>query len=457
MKKLISMMLMLCAIITFSACSSSDEENTPANPVSGVVVPSSAKIGSEVTLQGKGFANGQTLWLRNPSDRADFVQLKPTFTSNGATFTIPYDSKEGTYQLVLDSSDNEWVLGTITLQAADCPVTSPTIPMEVALKSTEVTIWGMGFAQGDVIAVVPVDFAQESKNELPTTLTDNGVKVDFSNITNEDDYNVYLKRGNSTWLLGQTYIYQPRQIASITISDNQLLSMIGIPTDGTLTLNFEYNADGTLHAITSNSNVLPGWEFTYNGNTVTTTDVNGRPLTYTLNDAGRMVSSTGYDTSGEEVKYNWNYFVGESSLWCVVKEGTDQTDDDAFVRSVAQGNMDSYKLSLKNEFTPNTSLHACPGTVDPTYLLNTAWWLLVSRDDLFIGLFLPKTTDTSLYVPATIAAEEDEKGGTTKMGNPFTIESSFEDNTLTMKTVGGAISEGQGLYTGTVVVKYKNK
>lgn len=47
MKKLISMMLMLCAIITFSACSSDDDG--PSNPVSNQVVPSSAKIGSEVT------------------------------------------------------------------------------------------------------------------------------------------------------------------------------------------------------------------------------------------------------------------------------------------------------------------------------------------------------------------------------------------------------------------------
>lgn len=45
MKKLISMMLMLCAFITFSACSSDDDG--PTNPVSNAVVPTSAKIGAE--------------------------------------------------------------------------------------------------------------------------------------------------------------------------------------------------------------------------------------------------------------------------------------------------------------------------------------------------------------------------------------------------------------------------
>lgn len=49
MKKLISMMLMLCAFITFSACSSGDDG--PTNPVSNAVVPTSAKIGAEVTYR----------------------------------------------------------------------------------------------------------------------------------------------------------------------------------------------------------------------------------------------------------------------------------------------------------------------------------------------------------------------------------------------------------------------
>lgn len=54
MKKMISMMLMLCAIFTFSACSSDDDD--PVNPLTGVVIPQSAQIGSVMTIQGTGFA-----------------------------------------------------------------------------------------------------------------------------------------------------------------------------------------------------------------------------------------------------------------------------------------------------------------------------------------------------------------------------------------------------------------
>ena len=97
MKKLISMMLMLCAIITFSACSSDDDG--PSNPVSNQVVPSSAKIGSEVTIQGNGFASGQTIYLQ-PEQGAE-VNTNAKMTSNGATFTIPYTMTPGKVNVVL--------------------------------------------------------------------------------------------------------------------------------------------------------------------------------------------------------------------------------------------------------------------------------------------------------------------------------------------------------------------
>ena len=84
-------MLMLCAFITFSACSSDDDG--PTNPVSNAVVPTSAKIGAEVTVQGSGFAAGQTLYLQ--PEQGTEVNTNAKMTSNGATFTIPYTMTEG--------------------------------------------------------------------------------------------------------------------------------------------------------------------------------------------------------------------------------------------------------------------------------------------------------------------------------------------------------------------------
>ncbi len=60
--------------------------------------------------------------------------------------------------------------------------------------------------------------------------------------------------------------------------------------EGILTLNMAYNEDGTLKEITSNGSL--GWVCNYNGKTV---DCRWVILTYTLDDQGRVISSTGMD------------------------------------------------------------------------------------------------------------------------------------------------------------------
>ena len=144
MKKLISMMLMLCAIVTFSACSSDDDG--PTNPVTNPVVPVSANIGAEVTVQGSGFAAGQTLWLQPAEGEA--VNVNARMSANGATFTIPYTMTVGKVSVVLKNGNDSWTLGSINLLAANNPISTMTLPTEMELGK-EVTIAGIGFADGD--------------------------------------------------------------------------------------------------------------------------------------------------------------------------------------------------------------------------------------------------------------------------------------------------------------------
>lgn len=278
MKKLISMMLMLCAFITFSACSSDDDG--PTNPVSNAVVPTSAKIGAEVTVQGSGFAAGQTLYLQ-PKQGTE-VNTNAKMTSNGATFTIPYTMTEGKVNVVLKTGNDSWTLGSMTLLAADNPISTLSLPGEMGIGE-EVTLTGIGFAQGDEIVV--------GDKKLETTVTTDGVKVTIPADLAEDEYAVYLVRGKASWELGKVYAFQKRQVESITVSDNAALNLyaptLGL-TEGVLTLNMSYNEDGTLKEITSNGSL--GWVFNYNGKTVS---VENNPYTYTLDDQGRVISSTG--------------------------------------------------------------------------------------------------------------------------------------------------------------------
>lgn len=439
MKKLISMMLMLCAIITFSACSSDDDG--PSNPVSNQVVPSSAKIGSEVTVQGNGFASGQTIYLQ-PEQGAE-VNANAKMTSNGATFTIPYTMTPGKVNVVLKVANDSFTLGSMNLLAADNPISTLSLPAEMGLGQ-EVTIAGIGFAQGDKIVV--------GDKTIDATVTTDGVKFTVPADLAEGEYAVSLVRGNSTWELGKVYAYQQRQMESITITDNAFLTMMASKfglTEGVLTLNMAYNADGSLQKITSNGNL--SWDFNYNGKTVT---VDG--YTYTLDDQGRIVSSTAMDMqTAEEVTYTWSYDTN-GYLVSVKKNGAEDNDDANFLSTYTDGNLSAYTLSLTNDFTTDKSIRTCPNTVEPFYLLNTFNWLM-SRDDLFIGFLLNRNVKVSTNVPSQIIADDFDYN-TGDMGKTTSgIESSFANNTLTMQVAGVAISQAQGLYANKVVVTYKKK
>lgn len=443
MKKLISMMLMLCAIITFSACSSDDDG--PSNPVSNAVVPTSAKIGAEVTVQGSGFASGQTLYLQ-PEQGAE-VNTNAKMTSNGATFTIPYTLTPGKVNVVLKVANDSFTLGSMNLLAADNPISTLSLPSEMGLGQ-EVTIAGIGFAQGDKIVV--------GDKTIDATVTADGVKFTVPADLAEGEYAVSLVRGSASWELGKVYAFQQRQIESITITDNAMLKMyapmLGLE-DGTLTVNFAYNEDGSLKGISSNGGVE--WAFDYSGKTITTMSLfSGAPFTYTLDDQGRIISSTGYDMYGDDVAYTWNYDAN-GYLVSVKKNGAADNDDTNLLNTYTDGNLSAYTLSLANGLTTDKSIRTCPNTVEPLYLLNAFGWMQ-TREDLFLGFLLNRNVKVSTYVPSQlIAAELDENGTETTV--TAGIESSFANNTLTMQTTGNVISGAQSIYSNKVVVTYKKK
>ncbi len=442
MKKLISMMLMLCAIITFSACSSDDDG--PSNPVSNQVVPSSAKIGSEVTVQGNGFASGQTIYLQ-PEQGAE-VNVNAKMTSNGATFTIPYTMTPGKVNVVLKVANNSFTLGSMNLLAADNPISTLSLPADMAIGQ-EVTLAGIGFAQSDKIVV--------GDKTIDATVTTDGVKFTVPADLAEGEYAVSLVRGNSTWELGKVYAFQQRQVESITITDNAMLNMyapmLGLE-EGKLVVNFAYNEDGSLKAISSNGAVE--WAFEYSGKTITTKNLYDQPIAYTIDDQGRIIGSTGYDMYGDAVAYTWNYDAN-GYLVSVKKNGAADNDDANLLNTYTDGNLSAYTMSLANGLATDKSIRTCPNTIEPLYLLNAFGWMQ-TREDLFLGFLLNRNVKVSTYVPSQlIAAEMDESGAETSV--TAGIESSFTNNTLTMQTTGSVISSAQSIFANKVVVTYKKK
>lgn len=441
MKKLISMMLMLCAIVTFSACSSDDDG--PTNPVTNPVVPVSAKIGAEVTVQGSGFAAGQTLLLQPAEGEA--VNVNAKMSTNGATFTVPYTMTVGKVSVVLKNGNDSWTLGSINLLAADNPISTMTLPEEMAIGK-EATIAGLGFADGDKIVL-----GDAADKAIAGTATADGLKFTVPADQAEGEYTVSLVRGASSWQLAQTYVYQPRQIESITISEHPMLgayaSMLGLE-GSVLTLNLAYNNDGSLSGVTSNSNL--NWEVAYEGKTVTVTGSMSAPLVYTLDDQNRVVACT-----AQGVEYVWSYDAN-GYLVSVKPEGAADDSELAFGFTYTDGNMSAYNMGeFTNSFSTDKAVRVCPNTVEPI-ILHNCFGYLFGRDDLFFGALLSRNVKISAYVPSQFGAADMDMDGSL-VTNPFAIEKSFADNALTIKTSGAMLSGAQGLAANTVVVKYKNK
>ncbi len=441
MKKLISMMLMLCAIVTFSACSSDDDG--PTNPVTNPVVPTSAKIGAEVTVQGSGFATGQTLLLQPAEGEA--VNVNARMSTNGATFTVPYTMTVGKVSVVLKNGNDIWTLGSINLLAADNPISAMVLPEEMAIGK-EATIAGLGFADGDKIVL-----GDAADKAIAGTATADGLKFTVPADQAEGEYTVSLVRGASSWQLAQTYVYQPRQIESITISEHPMLgayaSMLGLE-GSVLTLNLAYNNDGSLSGVTSNSNL--NWEVAYEGKTVTVTGSMSAPLVYTLDDQNRVVACT-----AQGVEYVWSYDAN-GYLVSVKPEGAADDSELAFGFTYTEGNMSAYNMGeFTNSFSTDKAVRVCPNTVEPI-ILHNCFGYMFGRDDLFFGALLSRNVKISAYVPSQFGAADMDMDGSL-VTNPFAIEKSFADNALTIKTSGAMLSGAQGLAANTVVVKYKNK
>lgn len=440
MKKLISMMLMLCAFITFSACSSDDDG--PTNPVSNAVVPTSAKIGAEVTVQGSGFAAGQTLYLL--PEQGTEVNTNAKMSSNGATFTIPYTMTEGKVNVVLKTGNDSWTLGSMTLLAADNPISTLSLPGEMGIGE-EVTLTGIGFAQGDKIVV--------GDKTLEATVTADGVKVTVPADLAEGEYAVSLVRGNASWELGKVTVFQPKRIKSIYF-ENGLLGMIGAEST---TMNFTYNADGTIAEITSPEGL--SWKFTYEGNVVkTTSPIYEIPLEFTFEN-GKIVKSTAAKAEADYPTTQYDYWTynNDNTLASVTNEdkwyrGLQLTDI-----TMEDGNLASYEFGGSMKFTADKSIKAIPGTIDVRYLLDLFSYVF-QGEDIFVGLLLNQQVTNSSYMPTKAHfGYQDFETGDNKWAD-VDLNTTFKDNVLSIDFLSFKdLEQITGTYGSKLIVTYENK
>lgn len=451
MKKMISMMLMLCAIFTFSACSSDDDD--PVNPLTGVVIPQSAQIGSVMTIQGTGFAAGQVIQLTLAD--AEPVEVEAKYSANGATFTVPYTLSTGTASVVLKVGNNNWPLGSVMLTAPANPISAFSLPSELALNSN-MDLNGIGFQKGDMLRFDRIDLDQKMRNVAHASNVAMVTSTDSTTLsvtipTLEDgDYDVSLIRGKNTWSLGTSYVYQPKRIKSIYYENPSM--------NVSFTMNFSYNENGTLAAIESPEEL--SYQFEYDDSLIITTSaMNMKPLKFTVKD-GKIVKSTAGRAQEEypSTMYNYWSYNDDNTLASVLNK--DKYYDGAQLLEVKNenNNVSAFSLSRVSEssFDASLELHAVPGTIDVRYLLNAIIYMM-EGEDIFVGMLLNNNVKTSSYLPTIQHIGYQDFNDLKEKVADVNLNTSFSNNTLTIDFLNFHDLDQYGTFGSKVQVVYENK
>lgn len=451
MKKMISMMLMLCAIFTFSACSSDDDD--PVNPLTGVVIPQSAQIGSVMTIQGTGFAAGQVIQLTLAD--AEPVEVEAKYSANGATFTVPYTLSTGTASVVLKVGNNNWPLGSVMLTAPANPISAFSLPSELALNSN-MDLNGIGFQNGDLLRFDRIDLDQKMRsvahasNVAMVTSTDSTTFSVTIPTLEDGDYDVSLIRGKNTWSLGTSYIYQPKRIKSIYYENPSM--------NVSFTMNFSYNENGTLAAIESPEEL--SYQFEYDDSLIITTSaMNMKPLKFTVKD-GKIVKSTAGRAQEEYPSTMYNYWSYNDDNTLASVKNKDKYYDGAELLEVKNenNNVSAFSLSRVSEssFDASHELHAVPGTIDVRYLLNAIIYMM-QGEDIFVGMLLNNNVKTSSYLPTIQHIGYQDFNDLKEKVADVNLNTSFSNNTLTIDFLNFHDLDQYGTFGSKVQVVYEDK
>ena len=449
MKKLISMMLLLCAMVTFTACSSDDDGNSNS-PISNIVVPTTAAIGTEQTIQGSGFASGMTLQL---CQYDNYYDVNAKMTANGATFTIPYTVRAGETSVILKQGDQQWTIGTITLTDPANPIISPKMPEVLCMGQTYI-LEGSGFEEGDHVDFTPVDDPTLGISAGLGTITSDGLQFEVpKGDMTEGQYEAYICRGENKWLLGTVTIVKARRIKSI-VYENPMVAMLGVEK---LTLNFEYDGmDGKLKAITCDAGT--NWNFTYNAtgeNTyeiVTQSPICDAMMTFTMEN-GKIKTSTPcapYDDTEKTNTwtYNGNKLVSVLNSNSKLFQGMQLTSN----TYNADGNLESFDLGGEMGFA-FSKISAVPYSIDPCYFVNLFSYML-QGEDVLIGMLLNQTVMGSKMFPSTAKAYTmNEKGEDVWVD--VNMNTTFTNNVLTIDMTQTAADAG--MYPTKITVTYEDK
>lgn len=220
MKKLLTMLLFVSALCTFTACGDDDEGGStpnpnptptdstsiekPTNPITDYSVPTSMTIGEETILTGAGFVEGDTIAFFLDTRSSVVIQpvciVKASISANGASFTVPDALEAGaSYIVCIKRNSIYWELGLTNVVSAKMRIASiafkdgtgsitftmtyDTDGRLTQIKSSDYT-WDFAYSGNTVTTASHM--SRESVTTLTFTLNDEG------NVTQSTAANAYL-------------------------------------------------------------------------------------------------------------------------------------------------------------------------------------------------------------------------------------------------------------------------
>lgn len=190
MKNFYLLLVMICSICAFTACSDDKDDPTPTCPVTGYSVPATAVAGSTISIPGTGYVAGAQIILKN-SQNLETLASNIEVSATAIGMTIPSSLAAGSYKVILRQS-GDWELGTITVEAAG-PIEDLNIP-EYGAAGEKITIQGKGFNENTKIYLESDELTADEL--VISDVTASGLTFTIPAILPGGSYRVMLDQGD---------------------------------------------------------------------------------------------------------------------------------------------------------------------------------------------------------------------------------------------------------------------
>lgn len=252
MKKL-WIILSLMAVLT--ACSDDNkklDEGDPFSPVTGLYIPLRADVGTQVTLQGKGFASDCEIWLQRNGGgklRADVIQVD----NSGVVFAVS-GTNSGFYVIILVQGGKEYRIGGINLVATELEPAdieayavrgemAPVVyPVSITGKTVGQPLFEMrsGYYFGTAVSSTDgkVYYSGfDSRYDEETHMTKMVYYIDYYDAQTGEKKGIPYARVNEYFAMGLI----DNQLHLLLTADQQNFDLVKLSTDGTETRVHTYN------------------------------------------------------------------------------------------------------------------------------------------------------------------------------------------------------------------------